>query len=44
VLMGHKIVPVEWLNDTTILIMTPGGWSSGDEMNLQVTFNGEDYD
>ena len=44
ILMGHKIVSVEWLNDTNILAITPGGWSSGDEMNLQVTFNGEDYD
>jgi len=44
VLMGHKTMSAEWLNDTTILVITPGGWSTGDEMNLQVTFNGEDYD
>ena len=24
--------------------MSPGGWSEGDRMKLQVTFNGKDYD
>ena len=39
-----KIMPATWLNDTYIKCVTPGGWSKGDEMKLQVTFNGMDYD
>lgn len=37
-------MPVEWLNDTTLRVVAPGGWSEGDRMDLQLTFNGEDYD
>jgi len=25
--MGAKIMPVEWLNDTMLKVITPGGWS-----------------
>jgi hypothetical protein len=32
--MDAKIVPVEWLNSTTLKVMTPGGWSQGDTMNF----------
>ena len=39
-----KYMPLTWLNDTHIMCTTPGGWSEGDKMNLQVTFNGIDYD
>jgi hypothetical protein len=39
-----KIMPATWLNDTYIKCITPGGWSKGDQMKLQVTFNGMDYD
>lgn len=42
--MAPKIMPVEWLNSTTLRVMTPGGWSQGDKMDFQITFNGEDYD
>jgi len=39
-----KIMPATYLNDTYIKCVTPGGWSKGDQMKLQVTFNGMDYD
>jgi len=42
--MAAKIMPVEWLNDTTLKVMSPGGWAEGDRMSLQLTFNGQDYD
>lgn len=42
--MEAKIVPVEWLNDTMLKITVPGGWSKGDKMDLQLTWNGIDYD
>lgn len=42
--MAAKIMPVEWLNDTMVKVITPGGWSQGDKMNFQLTFNGQDYD
>lgn len=42
--MAEKIVPVTWLNDTMLKIVVPGGWSQGDKMNLQLTWNGVDYD
>jgi hypothetical protein len=42
--MAAKIMPVEWLNDTALRVMSPGGWSEGDRMSLQLTFNGQDYD
>jgi len=42
--MAEKIVPVQWLNDTMVKIVVPGGWSEGDKMNLQLTWNGVDYD
>ena len=39
-----KKMPAQWLNETTIMCVSPGGWSQGDKMKLQVTFNGNDYD
>ena len=30
-------------NSTTIMCASPGGWNNGDEVRVQVTFNGEDY-
>lgn len=39
-----RLMPATWLNDTTIMCTTPGGWAEGDKMKLQVTFNGIDYD
>lgn len=35
---------VEFLNTTTIRCPAPGGWPEGDEMIVQVTQNGIDYD
>jgi|LauGreDrversion4_2_1035121.scaffolds.fasta_scaffold18906_4 hypothetical protein len=28
--MTPKLMPIEWLNETTLLVNTPGGWSQGD--------------
>lgn len=42
--MGEKLVPVEWLNDTMLKIVVPGGWNQGDKMDLSLTWNGIDYD
>ena len=39
-----KIMPAVYVNSTAITCRTPGGWSKGDRMNLQITFNGVDYD
>lgn len=35
---------VEFLNTTTIRCPAPGGWPEGDEMMVQLTQNGVDYD
>jgi hypothetical protein len=32
--MSPKIMPVEWLNDTMLMVVAPGGWSEGDRMDL----------
>ena len=42
--MKPKIMPATYMNDTTLMCITPGGWGQGDKMKLQVTFNGYDYD
>lgn len=42
--MPAKIVKAKYLNTTTILCTSPGGWSHADKMILQVTWNGVDYD
>ena len=42
--MTEKIMPVTWINSTCVRTITPGGWTEGDIMDLQITFNGEDYD
>lgn len=34
----------KYINETSIYCATPGGWTKGDKMKLQVTFNGGDYD
>jgi hypothetical protein len=33
-----------YLNSTTIMCASPGGWGHGVAVTLQVTFNGGDYD
>ena len=42
--MAAKFATATWMNDTTLEVITPGGWQHGDKMDFQVTFNGEDYD
>jgi len=42
--MEPKIMPAFYKNSTHIMCPTPGGWSQGDKMHLQITFNGVDYD
>jgi hypothetical protein len=42
--MQPRYMPATWVNSTAIMCATPGGWSRGDRMKLQVTFNGGDYD
>jgi len=42
--MAPKTMAAQWLNSTAIMCMSPGGWTEGDKMRLQVTFNGKDYD
>jgi hypothetical protein len=32
--MESKIVAVEWLNDTMLKIISPGGWTTGAKMDL----------
>ena len=39
-----KVMPATYVNNTAISCKTPGGWSKGDKMLLQITFNGMDYD
>ena len=39
-----KYMPAVYMNSTTIMCASPGGWGKGDAMHLQVTFNGGDYD
>ena len=39
-----KIMAATYVNSTAIKCKSPGGWSKGDKMNLQITFNGVDYD
>ena len=39
-----KKMPATWISSTSIMCVSPGGWSEGDQMRLQVTFNGIDYD
>lgn len=39
-----KTVSARFINSTTIMCPSPGGWSEADRMILQVTWNGVDYD
>jgi hypothetical protein len=41
--MPPKFIPAFYQNQTTIMCSSPGGWGHGDEVNVQVTFNGVDY-
>eukprot|EP01022_Parablepharisma_sp_SALTPOND_P004399 TRINITY_DN120219_c4_g1_i1.p1 TRINITY_DN120219_c4_g1~~TRINITY_DN120219_c4_g1_i1.p1 ORF type:complete len:1747 (-),score=99.47 TRINITY_DN120219_c4_g1_i1:2673-7913(-) len=41
--MPPKYIPAIFENSTSIICPTPGGWSSGSRVNVEVTFNGEDY-
>ena len=39
-----KKMPGVYINQTTIMCASPGGWGQGVAVKLQVTFNGGDYD
>ena len=39
-----KKARARWLNSTTIVCYSPGGWKKGDQMHVQLTYNGVDYD
>jgi len=39
-----KTMSAEWIDSQNIKCVSPGGWSEGDKMKVQVTFNGKDYD
>ncbi len=41
--MPPKYIPAIYENSTTIVCRSPGGWSSGSRVNIEITFNGEDY-
>ncbi len=38
-----KYIPAYYVNSTTILCSSPGGWGRGDSVRVQVTLNGMDY-
>ena len=38
-----KFIPAIYENTTSIVCPSPGGWSSGSRVNIEITFNGEDY-
>ena len=38
-----KFIPGFYVNDTTMMCSSPGGWGRGDATRVQVTFNNEDY-
>lgn len=39
-----KKMDAKWISDKLIMCVSPGGWSEGDKMKIQITFNGIDYD
>jgi len=39
-----KTIRARFINSTSIMCPSPGGWSEADRMVLQVTWNGVDYD
>ena len=39
-----KVMPATYINSTAVSCKTPGGWSMGDRMQIQLTMNGVDYD
>ena len=39
-----KTIKARYINSTTIMCPSPGGWSEAAKMVLQVTWNGVDYD
>ena len=39
-----KTMPAQWIDSKNVMCVSPGGWSEGDQMKVQVTFNGKDYD
>lgn len=43
-LIKPKTMKAEYHNSSTVSCKTPGGWSEGDLMKLQLTMNGVDYD
>jgi IPT/TIG domain len=38
-----KFIPAYFINDTTVLCSSPGGWGRGDSVHVQLTLNGVDY-
>jgi hypothetical protein len=38
-----KYIPAYWINSTTVLCSSPGGWGRGDSVHVQLTLNGVDY-
>jgi hypothetical protein len=38
-----KTIPAVYENSTSIFCLSPGGWGSGTEASVEVTFNGQDY-
>lgn len=41
--MKPKYVPAIYENSTSVICLSPGGWTSGSKVNIDLTFNGEDY-
>ena len=38
-----KFIPAYFINDTTVLCSSPGGWGRGVSVHVQLTLNGVDY-
>ena len=38
-----KYIPAIYENTTSVICPSPGGWGSGSKVNIEITFNGEDY-
>lgn len=41
--MPPKIIPGSYENSSVIICASPGGWGSGNEASIEVSFNGADY-
>eukprot|EP00824_Muranothrix_gubernata_P008912 TRINITY_DN2148_c0_g1_i1.p1 TRINITY_DN2148_c0_g1~~TRINITY_DN2148_c0_g1_i1.p1 ORF type:complete len:1639 (+),score=352.12 TRINITY_DN2148_c0_g1_i1:139-5055(+) len=38
-----KYIPAIYENETSIMCASPGGWGSGSAVNVEISFNGEDF-